>query len=320
MPLGLTATGAFYYRLQTGAFDVFSVQPIADSVTPHRLSGRFRGSNIGASYSPDGTSVAYITVRDGYGSERDRSIVLRNLASGDERELHPLAFLGVAAPRWSPDGRQLLVRGSSPEHAPGIWAVDIATGRARHIVSPPSEKDETDIGPMGWDTTSDGAVYEHVGRGLIRHSVTTGEEQVLYAYGSGLSNGRIHRFGFNGSGGSHLAFSAFRNGAPRELVVVERGIERTVATVEAPAMLVFQGWSGDGAWIYYSVVPEASGPHEVWRVAADGGTPQRLPVKVPGATQINGVSVNPVSGELAYTAGTPTTETWMMENFLPREH
>jgi len=175
-------------------------------------------------------------------------------------------------------------------------------------------------GPIGWDTTIDGAVYENARRGLVRHSITTGAESVLYPYRPGQTHGRIHRFGISAIGGTRLAFSAFLDGGPRELSIVERGIERTLVTVEPPSMVVFQDWSGDGAWIYYTVVRNGGPPDEAWRVHASGGAPERLPVAIPRGTQINGMSVNPVTGAIAYTGGAPTTELWLMEGFLPGRH
>jgi len=320
IPLGLTARGEFYYRLQTGAYDVFEAQPDSDASSPRRLSGRFRGSNIGVSYSQDGTNVAYIVVRDGYGSERDRSVMIRNLQSGEEHELRPLPDLGLARPRWSQGDRFLLVRGRTPQVGAVIAAVDASTGQLLHIVTPVPDKDETDFGPIGWDTTIDGAVYENARRGLVRHSITTGVESVLYPYAPGQSHGRIHRFGISAVGGTRLAFSAFLDDGPRELDIVERGIERTLVTVESPRVLVFQGWSGDGAWVYYTVVGASDTSDEVWRVHASGGAPERFPLTIPRGTQINGMSVNPVTGAVAYTAGTPTTELWLIEGFLPRTH
>ena len=157
-------------------------------------------------------------------------------------------------------------------------------------------------------------------RGLVRHSITTGAESVLYPYRPGQTHGRIHRFGISAIGGTRLAFSAFLDGGPRELSIVERGIERTLVTVEPPSMVVFQDWSGDGAWIYYTVVRNGGPPDEAWRVHASGGAPERLAVAIPRGTQINGMSVNPVTGAIAYTGGAPTTELWLMEGFLPGRH
>lgn len=320
LPLGLTDSGRFYYRVQAGAFDIFEVGPDGGdaSAPPRRLGGRFRGTNIGVSYAPDGQRIAYISVRDGYGSERDRVVVIRDLASAEEREIRPLTDLGVASPRWSPDNRTLLVRGSSPDLGGGIHAVDSLTGSVVHVVASVSEREDSNYGPMGWDTTPDGAVYEHAQRGLVRHSVATGAESVIYPYRQNQGHGRIHRFGFTATGGVRLAFSAFHDNAPRDLIVVDKGVVRTLVSVPSPLMLVFQAWSGDGAWVYYSVVPPGGPPHELWRVHASGGAPERQPFMIPGATQINPMSLNPATGALAYTGGTPSSEVWTMDGFLPR--
>jgi hypothetical protein len=50
----------------------------------------------------------------------------------------------------------------------------------------------------------------------------------------------------------------------------------------------------------------------------DKSAPFPLGIAVPGATQINPMAISPAGSALAYTAGTPQSELWMMENFLPR--
>ena len=101
------------------------------------------------------------------------------------------------------------------------------------------------------------------------------------------------------------------------LVAVKSGVAREVAS-SRDGYLVFQGWTPNAREIVYTVARSGS-PHTMWRVPADGGSPQRLDIEIRGATHINPLAINPTGSEIAYTAGTPNSEIWMMENFLPRE-
>ena len=80
---------------------------------------------------------------------------------------------------------------------------------------------------MGWDATLDGAVYEQEGRGLVKHSLTTGAESVLYPYRSGQLHSRIHRFGFSRSGtlragsGHHFLVIQSANGPAIDVQVLK---------------------------------------------------------------------------------------------------
>jgi hypothetical protein len=82
-------------------------------------------------------------------------------------------------------------------------------------------------------------------------------------------------------------------------------------------MVVVQGWSADGQHVLFTT-PNGTKkpPHDLWRVPVWGGSPERLGA-IDGATQINPLAVSPTGSALAFTAGTPTSELWMMESFLP---
>jgi Tol biopolymer transport system component len=320
IPLGITRSGALYYRVRTGAFDIFEVRPDEPTGSaPVRLGGRLWGTSIGPSYANDGRQIAFISVRDGYSPDADRAIVIRDLVSGEERELRPSAGVGNAPPRWSPDDRSLLVRGAIPGGGSGIQVVDAATGRVRRVVARVPDEEQTEYGPVGWYPEGLAVVYEQSRRGLVRQQLASGAEDVVYSYErSGGDHGRIHRFGFTAARGVRLAFSAMRTPRTRSaLHLVENGVRRELVAADDSSMVVFQGWSGDGRWIYYTVVPDGARPHELWRVSPDSGDTQQLPLTIPGATQLNPMSVNPVTGALSYTGGTPMTEIWVMDGFLP---
>lgn len=59
--------------------------------------------------------------------------------------------------------------------------------------------------------------------------------------------------------------------------------------------------------------PEGA-PHAVWRIAAAGGKPQPLGIEMPG---LRALAVRPDGRQLAFTAGAPIREPWVVEHFLP---
>jgi Tol biopolymer transport system component len=79
--------------------------------------------------SPDGGEVAFMRIHPeaGYASE----IVVRDLASGDERVVVPLDF-PVEHPEYSPDGSSLIF--NTQDSAPAIYTIDLAAPDATPVV------------------------------------------------------------------------------------------------------------------------------------------------------------------------------------------
>ena len=81
-------------------------------------------------------------------------------------------------------------------------------------------------------------------------------------------------------------------------------------------------WTPDGRYIAFlkGVKGKAQIPYEarkwqLWRVAADGGEPQRLGLTV--GRQMGGLRPHPDGRRLATTDFKVNLEVWVMENFLP---
>jgi Tol biopolymer transport system component len=319
---GFTQAASFYYRVRTGAFEVYELAldaaGTAASSKPQRIATRFNGANTGPSYSPDGRFLAYISVRDGLGADRRNVLIIRDLTGASDRELHSPVRLDMASAKWSPDGRQLLVRGEEQQGSPGIFVIDAATGAIEHRVVTFNPSEVSDYAPMAWSPVPEAIVYGHAPRGLVWHSLTDGSERVLYGYSATSPTRRIHRFQFSPDG-QLLAISATsRDGSASVLVVVTGNRVQELARRSSREMIVLHAWSGDGAYIYFTA-PDVTAPppHQLWRVAASGGESERLDISIPGATQFNGVVLSAARSTIAYTGGFPGAEIWIREGFLP---
>ena len=308
--LGLTADGSFYYRLTAGAFEVTQalLDPQASALAPPaRVAGRFTASNIGPAYAPDGRRLSYISVRDALGGTPVRTIVVKDLVSGDEHELNPPFAVGNSPARWSPDGQRLLVASR---------IVDAASGALLHAFNAHPERDISSYGPTRWDADGRSVLFEREGVGLVRHPLDGGADVPVYRYSPGERISRVHRFEVSPDG-RHIALSAFLRGGGTVLEIVSAGGEVELARRTPPEMLAVQGWSPDGASILFTTLrANAPPPHELWRIPTTGGEPERLGT-INGATQINPVAVSPTGKAIAFTTGTPLNEIWMMEHFLP---
>jgi Tol biopolymer transport system component len=172
----------------------------------------------------------------------------------------------------------------------------------------------TDYGRARWSDDGSAILFVH-GSQIFRHSLVLGEEQVAFADPSSPPR-RIGMFAYAADG--RLAYAA--RGENSSLNVVDTsGTLRSVVTVARPQALQFQGWFPDSRHLLYST--SVIGQHEpdrLWRVTAEGGTPESIDATVDGITRVNTVALDPRGMALAYTTGTVGSTVWIMEHFLPR--
>jgi len=319
--LGLTDAGTFYYSLQTGQFDVneVTIDPVSMAVSgkPRAIRSRLHGSNIGPSYSHDGRHLAYISQHtDLGGGLATRFIVIRDLTSGDEREIAPPIELGVLPPKWSPDDRRLIVKGTSRTNQWGAFVVEAATGVVQHQIVWP-QKDRSEYGRADWTNDGKAILFAHNARGIVTHPLDGGDERVVLSKGQIPFEGGLNTFGYTRDG-ERLAFTAWSR--QTSLNVVEpNGVVRELVTAEPPHVVNFQAWFPQGDYLLYSRYTGGThDPHELWRVAVSGGSPQRLGLSINSFTGINTVALSPTGTALAYTSGYIQNQLWMMENFLSK--
>lgn len=134
LPMGITRNGAYYYGVRSGEVDVFVTDFVSPAVNAKRVTLHFPGRNSAPSWSPDGSSLAYLSRRgtENFGQE-SRTIVIRSLEPDEEREL-AAKLAHIERVRWSRDGRALLVSGSDNKGRGGLYAVDVKTGALSPVV------------------------------------------------------------------------------------------------------------------------------------------------------------------------------------------
>ena len=134
-PLGITEQGAFYYALDSGGSDVqiAMIDPTTgDVLAPASpASSRLVGRNSSAAWSPDGRFLAYFSRGEtGTLGNGPASIRILSVETGEERALSPrlASFYPAIRPRWSPDGRFLMLSAQDSSHDPGLFQIDVGTG------------------------------------------------------------------------------------------------------------------------------------------------------------------------------------------------
>ncbi len=264
--MGATRDGTLHYpvrvsrrRLKIAEIDMKTGELLRQ---PINLIERFVGGNSGGVFSPDGDELVYGSERGGW---RRRVIVIRSLATGEERDLpHRLSRVGRLS--WHPDGR-VRVEGLNQKGQWGFFGVDADTGETKSIVV------GRDMGAPVW--TPDGKRILHrkdqdAGGSLHFYSLADGSVETIPgdfgdAYRFSLSpDGRwiatIH-------GRTEIRLHPVEGGDGR---VLSRADEHqrfgrwTVWTPDGEALLVLKGASqtGTGLWTLWIVPVDGSPPIE----------------------------------------------------------
>jgi len=316
-PMRLTRGGAFYYQTPASFMDVYtaSLDPETGTVAgpPKKEPLPYEGHNRWPDWSPDGRLLAYVSVRPTIvgpfapGRNREWIVSIYSADTGKVREFpHDRVFL---SPQWSPDGRHLYLLASNMSGR-GVYRMDVESGE----VAPFLGAGENQV-VRYFQVSADGKWMVYGRRsGILRRDAITGDEKELDRSAVSLGNLVLS------PDGSHLAYALqidektkvlkvtqFPDGTPKE-------IQRLTET-DGPTEIA---WSRDGRFIYYSDCPPAGGNDwHLWRVPAEGGTPQDVGL---GVRDFERLGVHPDGRRITFAAATINPErsqVWVMENFLP---
>ncbi len=323
--MGFTRNGALYYGTETGTSDVYIAALDAKTGKvagpPTKAIERFVGSNSGPDWSPDGQSLAYVSVRErvtaggGYGS---RVITVRLLKTGEERELS----VKVHGPRiracWSPDGLSFLVTGEDNKGRDGVYHIDAQTGDLAPVKrADPGEHFRQAV----WSSDGTAIFYVHVDKGgdsVQMKDLQTGREKELYRAASPAYVGGIAI----SPDGRQLALSATQPATRSDILKVmptAGGEPRELLKVRDPEYLGSGvggrlAWTPDGRAILFVKGSPQKHTDELWQIPAEGGEPQELGL---GMNVLNNIRFHPDGRRIAFSAGYNEAEVWAMENFLP---
>ncbi len=326
LPMGFTRKGSFFYGLQTGMEDAYTAE--MDLTTgkmltpPAPIAERFMGSNLTPDWSPDGKYLAYISRRGPVERELGSSVLaIRSVEKGEERELS-IKMKRFRRPRWSPDGRSLLVTGQDKKSRWGLYRIDAQTGDVTTIMQsePGSYTQWAEWSPDGKAVFFN--EFNHKGSRITVHDLATGHEKDLcHGEVRGSAVSEIHDFAVSPNG-QYLVFGFWdattRTKSLRVLTVALTGGEprELVRAREGEFIPGFNGlaWTWDGTSVLFMRNRPKERVHELWRVSVENGEAKRLWSAPNG---FRGVRVHPDGRHIAFTSGDNEAEVWVMENFLP---
>jgi Tol biopolymer transport system component len=318
--MGFTRAGAFYYGVRTPTRDVyiaeFDTARGTLAVPPQPVSRRWFGVSGNPDWSPDGRFLAYLrnpTQNNSFPS----SIVIRSTGTGEERDLRAVGMTSLGyALRWTQDGKAVVVSALDPGKGWSLVRVDVQTGQATPVM-PRSlgAFPRFDLSPDGktifYKKTPEAPAGQQAQ--LLARDLQSGREIEIIRkpglmYVSVSPDGQRVVIGAEENGATVLSVLPAAGGEARELVT--NHVEGTNYRVCS--------WTPDGRYVIFATNPKGSAPIEnvqMWRVAAEGGEPQRLDVGVDSPYYLR---VHPDGRHVAVGTWSVATEIYVMENFLPK--
>jgi Tol biopolymer transport system component len=309
-PMGFTQSGAFYYSVNNNVWGVqiYEFDPDGGKVVSPPQSAFRHGNMRTPDWSPDGRLLAGVVA-----GEPSQAVIIRSMDTGEERELRvgerKIEWSGI---RWTPDGKAVVVTASEAGKGRNLVRIDVSTGQVTSLMPLPIMKNVP-----RFEISPDGNTIFYVGSpGLVAHDLQSGKETIVCEK-KGLYAGLVSPDGQQlliavGDGKSQvLLVMPATGGEVRELVRVDG--EKEVPFWGSPA------WTPDGRYVTFlkTQIPYKDGQWQLWRVAAEGGEPQRMGLNFVG--QLTGeLRMHPDGRHVATDDIRVNQEIWVMENFLPK--
>ncbi len=306
-PVGFSESGDCFVGFSRRNFNASLVPLNRETGELDVASGKsLLGSAYWMGWSPDGQNLI-----------RGSSIV--DLNTEEERK-YGANMLRIISPRWSPDGKSILIVGIeknkpiSTSYKGGIYTVDVKTDQTTEILllsdyeyNMPVD-DAFPLSEIQWSLDGKSIFYLFFKDRLVKHDLETGEDKVLFRQ-SHFDRGSLAR----SPDGKRLIFAARSPEQKKSRLFtmpVDGGQEKELCTPQEADNFYGAMWSPDGKYIYFAERHEGT---NLWRIPAEGGNPQKV-WHTDNRAEIFGI--HPEGNRIALSIRERTTEIRVIENLV----
>jgi Tol biopolymer transport system component len=321
-PMGFTQKGSFYYDIYDNAMDIYlaELDPETGKVIdpPKKQSTRFEGSLTQPEYSPDGKYIAYNSV-----SSSHSTLSIQSLETGKIQEFPSKLIFRVNAPRWSPDGRSILVGGWDWKGKKGIYCSDTQSGIFTLMVPPAKLVTESSLGQHEWSRDGKAIFLERFSgnkyRTIMLREIESGTEKELYHE---ESNSRGLKLSCSPDGNWLAILTMGIKEYVLRIMPAAGGEYRELYRFNTDNTQIYSQkliWTPDGKFILFENFQSAEKKFSLWRIPIEGGEPQKLGLE---SDSYIVASIHPDGRHIVFSSPASTGENsgnWVMENFLPKE-
>jgi serine/threonine-protein kinase len=299
-PLVVTSTGTLLLHVNVSTRDIHIASVDVESgklVSPPRPAvSAFVGHNRSPLFSPDGRWLAYLSTRTNAGPGVHLS--LQSLEDGGVRQW-PLPLGQFRQLSWSPDSSLIAGQASTPE--PGVYVIDVATGRFVRIVEAGSFPQLTaDRDVVFFRRPSDSQPMEYIERHLSSRT-----ERVV------LRGGHMIDPTLSPDGKRVAMIERDGDNWILRVADVDKGIVRDIYRSANERWRPFLRWVPDGRALLFAK------QGAFWIIPATGGEPRRVDVGMSTASSSpEDASIHPDRRRIAFVAGETGTEVWAIASVV----
>jgi Tol biopolymer transport system component len=228
------------------------------------------GSQIQASFSPDGNSVAYVWRRDG---RSNGQIFVRPLNSEQSTGLSPDPSASQLSPVWSPDGRQIAFVRKDEKHS-SIVVAPASGGPGKEVYTLPVNS-AREYGGLSWSADGAGLIFPQqntVEGASYLIELTLRDRTVKSVTASPLLWDGDFAPAVSPDGRT-LAFIRGSEELARDIYVMSLP-DGPIRRITQGYLAMSLAWADDSSSIVFS--SSRNGALSLWRVRPDSGDPQRL--------------------------------------------
>lgn len=326
--LGLTKNGSFYYGYWNDFMDIYTTTldfSLGDATkTPHKLALPYEGYNQFPHYSPDGKRLVYVSLR---GAEPEHVLCIHSFETGNTEEFK-LGFSFLLGPKWSPDGKKILITGiPRGKMISAIYQVDPNTGEVEPLILAEKGKfrggrwspDGNSLFYLDINPPKKGAKPGHVDFEIVERNLENGQDRPIWSFNSANS---VFLLLAISPDGARIAFVQRDIAAKQDILWViptSGGTPQQVLVLDRRKNTFdFLEWTADGKQIIFSSEDMARSGYDLMRISADGkGEPEIVKV---GMHELWCFDIHPDGKTVVFASSGKTkrnVEIWVMENFLP---
>lgn len=337
-PQGFDQDGSLYYITSPSRGNVYTAEwnPKTGEILekPERPIEHLGKSTYSPSYSPDGKSLAYVSVRGGNPISKEQHVIcIRSLDTGEEREFKTV-YKSWDRLSWSPDSHFILgIAGDGEDQNVHslLCMVDTRSGDIKPVFRCKLDWQKEYLDCPDFTLDGQSVYFVHTNtinkiRRLLIRNLENGNEKEVYR--PLYENRARFRCALSPDGKQFVLQSFIRKDYQMAIHIlpasggVARELYREKDNESSSLVLT---WSKDGRYILFSdVVPDQEQnvvpTFQLLRIPTEGGEPQALDLKM---VRMENLSIHPDGKTMSFFSFGPTMKMptlWKMENFLPKSN
>lgn len=324
--LGVTNDQSLFYAQEYSRSDLFRAELDFTSgevlSRPVRISINDVMRSVNPSWSPNGRYIAYFSwaVQD-YQLGNRYVFVIHDTQSGTNRKITSNLY-GIpqdtwAKPRWSGDGKSLLVNGATKDMLRGYYLVNVESGKETPVLVTKTEPRETKATGYFHIYSRDGKDIYYVSKDnqtILKRNLESEQEETIFS-----SKDLIASFGISPDE-SQIILALWLNERNVLYTIPSSGGElKKLSEFKENQSPYVISWTPDNEFVLIGVITSKDpASYEIMRIPVNGGEPEPLFLSEELFTEgvISDISVHPDGKQVLFTVESNSSVIWALENMF----